>query len=331
MKVLVTGGAGYVGSSTARHLLSTGHAVVVLDNLSKGHVAAIPSNVLVRGDVADRALVGRLLAEHSIEAVIHFAGVIDVGESVRDPGLYYESNVATPLSLLQAMREHNVCRFVFSSSAATYGAPPVVPIVEDSPLEPRNPYGYTKLVVERMLRDFSHAYGLGHVILRYFNASGASSDGAHGEDHRPESHLIPIALSTLLGQRETLEIYGNDYPTPDGTCVRDYVHVEDLARAHELALRGCPDPGDATPGRIFNVGTGRGHSVREVIRSVERVTGKQVPYRIADRREGDPPRLIASADRLRHELEWRPEHTEIDDIVSSAWTWHREHPDGYAD
>jgi UDP-glucose 4-epimerase len=327
--VLVTGGAGYVGSFAVRELLASGHEVVVLDDLSQGHRDAVRPDLLTVGDVADRALVGSLLREHRIEAVMHFAAATSVEESVRLPLRYYQNNVVATLALLETMLEHEVRRIVFSSSAAVYGEPESSPIEEDAPKEPTHPYGLTKLVVERMIQDFSRAYGLAHVLLRYFNASGASVDGSHGEDHDPETHLIPIVLQVPLGQREALQVYGDDYPTPDGSCVRDYVHVEDLARAHELALQACAAAG-APEGRIYNIGTGTGHSVLEVIRSVERVTGQPVPYRVSPRRAGDPPRLVASSRRIREELGWKPAHEELDSIVASAWAWHQAHPAGYA-
>ena len=260
---------------------------------------------------------------------MHFAAATSVEESVRTPLRYYQNNVIATLALLETMLEHDARRIVFSSSAAVYGEPGSFPIEEDAPLEPTHPYGLTKLLGEQMIQDFSRAYGLGYVLLRYFNASGGSADRSHGEDHRPETHLIPIVLQVLLGQREALQVYGEDYPTPDGACVRDYIHVEDLARAHELALGECSEPGRETGGGIYNVGTGAGHSVLEVIRSVEHVTGRPVPYRVSARRPGDPPRLVASSRRIREELGWIPAHKDLDSIVASAWAWHRSHPEGY--
>jgi UDP-glucose 4-epimerase len=330
MRILVTGGAGYVGGFAARHLLEAGHEVVIVDDLSRGHSEAVPADRLVVGDAGDRALIVRLLAEHRTEAVMHFAASAYVGESVTDPARYWRNNVANTLELLLAMRDCDVRRIVFSSSCAIYGEKAEMPLVEEAPPAPDSPYAFTKFAVERMIRDFARAYGLGHVLLRYFNACGAQPDGTHGEDHRPETHLIPILLQALLGQRECVDLYGDDYPTPDGTCIRDYVHVEDLARAHELAVRACPEPGASPDGSVFNVGTGTGHSVLEVIHAVERVAGKKVPYRVVGRRPGDVPRLVASPDRIRHELGWRPEHAALDDVVRSAWTWHASHPDGYA-
>jgi UDP-glucose-4-epimerase GalE len=328
VKVLVTGGAGYVGSFTVRHLLECGHEVVVLDNLTEGHRGAVPSEILVVGEVADRAAVERLLGERQIEAVMHFAGSTSVAESVRNPAAYYRNNVATTLALLEAMVANRVRRLVFSSTAATYGEPLASPIEEDCPQQPTNPYGFTKLIIERMILDFSRAYGLGHVLLRYFNASGASVDGSHGEDHDPETHLIPLVFRAVAEGRE-LEVFGGDYPTPDGTCIRDYVHVEDLARAHELALRACASPGDEPQGRAYNIGTGKGHSVLEVLQAVEQVTGRPVRYCVTPRRPGDPPELVASSRRLRHELGWKPVHEQLETVVETASAWHRTHPEGY--
>jgi len=330
MRILVTGGAGYVGGFAARHLLAAGHDVAIVDDLSQGHREAVPPERLVVGNIGDRALIARLLERHRVEAVLHFAASAYVGESVADPARYWRNNVANTLELLLAMRDCGVGRIVFSSTCALYGERAEMPLTEETPQDPGSPYAFTKLAIERMIRDFSRAYGLGHVLLRYFNAAGAQSDGEHGEDHRPENHLIPILLQALLGQRECVEVYGDDYPTPDGTCIRDYVHVEDLARAHELALQACPGPGASPDGHVFNIGTGTGSSVLEVIRTVERVTGKQVPFRIADRRPGDAARLVASSDRLRSELGWRPEQATLEEIVRSAWAWHASHPHGYA-
>ena len=326
MRILVTGGAGYVGSFCVRALLEAEHGVVVLDDLRQGHRQALPSGLLVEGDVRDGARVRRLLRERSIEAVMHFAGSTSVPESVENPGLYYDNNLAASLSLLEAMVDAGVSLIVFSSTCAVYQAAEG-PLGEDNPLGPTSPYAATKLAVERMIADFGRANAIGHVLLRYFNAAGASADGSHGEDHDPETHLIPIVLQVLLGRRPHVDVYGDDYPTPDGTCIRDYVHVEDLARAHELALRACPSPG-VDLGRTFNIGTGQGHSVLEVIRAVERVTGLEVPRRTAPRRAGDAARLVASSEKLHHELGWKARH-DLDAIVTSAWEWHRRSPDGY--
>jgi UDP-glucose 4-epimerase len=330
MRVLVTGGAGYVGGFAARHLLARGHDVLMLDDLSQGHREAVPAERLVVGDIGDRALVERLLREHGTEAVMHFAASTYVGESVSDPERYWQNNVANTLALLGAMRRAGVARIVFSSTCSLYGEKAEMPLTEATALDPGNPYAVTKHAIERMIADFARAYGLGHMLLRYFNASGAEPDGRHGEDHRPEAHLIPILLQAALGQRESIDVFGDDYPTPDGTCVRDYVHVIDLAQAHELALCACPEPGASPAGRIFNIGTGTGHSVLEVIHAVERITGHKVPYRVVGRRAGDPPRLVASCERLTGELGWQPRYADLNAIVESAWAWHRSHPEGYA-
>jgi UDP-glucose-4-epimerase GalE len=327
MKLLVTGGAGYVGSHCVRHLCDSGHAVTVLDNLSQGHRAAVdPRAAFVAGDIGDRLTLDRVLSGAAFEGVMHFAAHLNVGESVADPLKYYENNVSRTVTLLAAMRDASVKRMIFSSTAAVYGEPPAVPITEEMPKAPINPYGHSKLAMEWALQDCAAAWGLGSVSLRYFNASGASADGTIGEHHDPEMHLIPLVLQAALGHREHIAIYGRDYPTPDGTCVRDYVHVEDLATAHRLALESI------TSGHAerYNVGTGRGHSVLEVIDAARRVTGLAVPAKDAPRRPGDPPSLYASADKLRRALGWTPCYTEIDAIVASAWKWHSTHPHGFA-
>jgi UDP-glucose 4-epimerase len=331
VRILVTGGAGYVGSFAARHLARAGHQVVVLDDLSRGHRGAVPADMLVVGAIEDRPLLSRLLADRRIEAVLHFAAASQVGESVADPKLYYRNNVVHTLGLLETMLEHGVRRIVFSSTCAIYGEAQSATLAEDSPERPESPYAFTKLVIERMIRDFARAYGMGFVLLRYFNAAGAAPDGSHGEDHHPESHLIPLVLQTLLGQRPELQVFGDDYPTPDGTCIRDYIHVEDLASAHELAVRACPDGVEPSGGMLFNIGTGTGASVLDVIRAAEQVTGRRVPRRVVARRPGDPPRLVAAASRLREELGWRPRYEDLTTIVEHAWAWHRTHPKGYGD
>ena len=328
MRILVTGGAGYVGGFAARHLLASGHDVVVLDNLCTGHREAVPEEILIIGDIGERAVLDRVLSEHRIEAVMHFAASAYVWESVRDPRSYYRNNVVNTLTLLEAMQDQGVTRLVFSSTCAIYAETEQMPLAEDSARDPASPYAFSKLAIERMITDFSRAYGLDYVLLRYFNAAGASPDGSHGEDHRPETHLLPLALQTVLGQRDKLEVYGKDYPTPDGTCIRDYVHVEDLAQAHELAIRTTTDARPET-GRIFNIGTGTGHSVLEVLRTLERVTGKPIPFDMAPRRPGDTARLVASSERIRKELGWKPRYEELDRIAASAWEWHRTHPEGY--
>ena len=334
MKILVTGGAGYVGGFCARALAAAGHEVVVLDDLSEGHPEAAPAGSLVEGDVADREAVGRLLRDRRLEAVLHFAARCYVGESVLDPRRYWRGNVAATLALLEAVIDAGVQRFVFSSTCALHGETNGEPLTEDSPVAPESPYAFTEHAIERMIGDFSRAYGLHAAVLRYFNAAGASPDGAHGEDHEPETHLIPLVLRTLLGRSGPIQVFGHDYDTPDGTCVRDYVHVLDLAQAHEQALAALPGPDEAgAPGgpgtlQLYNLGTGTGHSVLEVIRAAERITGEKVRYELGDRRPGDTARLVASPARARAELGWSPRH-DLDAILESAWTWHRTHPNGY--
>ncbi len=327
MKILVTGGAGYVGSHAARYLDLMGHEIWIYDNLSQGHRAAALPGRLIEGDLHDEAKLTSALREKKIEAVMHFAAFALVGESVSDPAKYYGNNVVGSLSLLQAMRNANVSRIVFSSTTATYGAPERVPIGEDEPQRPINPYGFTKLAIERALDDYAHAYGFAYAALRYFNAAGANPRGDLGEDHHPESHLIPIVLQVALGQRERITIFGDDYPTPDGTCIRDYIHVDDLASAHALALERLT-PGE---GIRLNLGTGRGHSVREVIDACRRVTAREIPTEIGPRRSGDPPELVADSRRARTTLDWAPKYVELDAIVGTAWRWHSAHPQGYAD
>jgi UDP-glucose 4-epimerase len=325
VRVLVTGGAGYVGSHAVRLLERAGHEVVVYDNLAIGHRAAVAAAEIIQGELADRPRLVDTLRSRRIEAVMHFAALACVGESVAEPARYYQNNVAGSLSLLEAMRECGVARIVFSSTTAIYGTPDKMPIGEDAPKLPINPYGFSKLVVERALSDYAQAYGLGYAALRYFNAAGASPDGDLGEDHDPETHLIPNVLLVALGQRPHITIFGDDYPTPDGTCIRDYVHVDDLGAAHVLALAKLA-PGQ---GMQLNLGTGRGHSVREVVDACRRVTGHPIPSRFGPRRPGDPPQLVADASQARRVLGWEPRYTDIESIVSTAWNWHHSHPRGY--
>ncbi len=326
MNILVTGGAGYVGSHAVRMLLAAGHNTLVLDNLSRGHQGAVPPGMLVEGDLADSALVEQVLLEHSIQAVMHFAADSMVGESVADPAKYYQNNVVGSLALLESMRRAGVKNMVFSSSTATYGVPQKQPIDESTPQRPINPYGFSKLVIEQALADYCHAYGFSYVALRYFNAAGASPSGVIGEDHTPESRLIPLVLEVALDKRDTFTLFGTDYPTPDGTCIRDYVHVDDLSRAHVQAL-GQLRPG---VGHCLNLGTGRGFSVREVIDACRRVTGHEIPVIEGERRPGDPPELVADATAAAEVLGWVPRYTDIEEIVATAWHWHRTHPQGYA-
>ncbi len=326
MRILVTGGAGYVGSHAVRRLLAAGHQVWVYDDLARGHAAAVPAGSLIQGSLADEPRLVEALRVHRIEAVMHFAALTLVGESVADPLLYYRNNVCGSLSLLCAMRACEVWRLVFSSTTAVYGAPERQPISEDAPRQPINPYGTSKLMVELMLEDAARAYGLGYAALRYFNAAGASAEGDLGEDHTPETHLIPIVLQAALGRRSHVTIFGDDYPTPDGTCVRDYVHVDDLAEAHLRALERL-EPGQ---GLHLNLGTGRGYSVREVIEACGRVAGRKIRSEVGPRRPGDPAILVADPTRAQKVLGWVPQYDHLDRIVETAWRWHQAHPHGYA-
>ena len=324
MRVAVTGGAGYIGSVVTEVLQGDGHDVLVLDDLSKGHLDAVEVATFLRIDLADRDGVARALGSFDTEAVVHMAASSLVGASVTDPAAYYRNNVVAGLSLLDAMRDSRVGRLVFSSTAAVYGDPARQPIDEHDATQPTNPYGETKLVFERCLRWYAGAYGLSSVSLRYFNAAGATA--AHGERHDPETHLIPLVLNVATGALPYITVFGDDYPTADGTCVRDYVHVEDLARAHVLAMAPLQDPGVC---RAYNLGCGgRGYSVREVIDTAVRVTGRRIPERTAPRRPGDPAVLIASSTRIERELHWRAEHPNLESIVRSAWDWMQERDDG---
>jgi UDP-glucose 4-epimerase len=329
MNVLVVGGAGYIGSHCVRQLQAAGHRPVVLDNLVHGHRAAVPAGVsLHEGNLGDRAFVGRVLRDERIEVVMHFAAYCYVGESVTDPLKYYLNNVSATLQLLQAMLDTGVRRFVFSSTCATFGIPATLPIHEDLPQAPINPYGQTKLDIELALRALAPATGLSFAVFRYFNAAGASEDGVIGEDHHPETHLIPLAIDVATGQRPHLELFGTDYPTPDGTCQRDYVHVDDLSRAHIAAFAQLATPGTQL---FYNLGTGRPTSNREVIRAVERATGRPVKVIEKPRRPGDPPALYADSTKAKRELGWQVKFDSIDAIVATAWRWHSSHPKGYAD
>lgn len=325
MRVLVTGGAGYIGSIAAERLLQAGHDVVVIDNLYMGHHAAVPAEVPFHDiDIRDERGLDRVTREHRFDAVMHFAALTQVGESVEQPARYYDVNVRGGLTLLEAARRAGIPRFVFSSTAAVYGEPERLPIREDDPKLPINPYGETKWVIERALAAYSSRYDLAYAAFRYFNVAGATQ--ARGEDHNPESHVIPLALFTLLGKRERFDIFGTDYPTPDGTAIRDYVHVVDLADAHVAAL----DKLDRSLGAI-NLGTKDGFSVREIVAAVERVTGRELPVVEGPRRAGDPPALIADATRARDVLGWEPVHSTMDEMIGSAWAWFQAHPDGYGD
>jgi UDP-glucose 4-epimerase len=323
-RVLVTGGAGYIGGVVAAQLMQRAYDVVVLDDFSHGCRAAVPNGAtLVVGDLADRASLDRLFREYQIDAVMHFAAFIEAGESMQVPAKYFRNNTANALTLLEAVIAHKIPRLVFSSTAALYGTPERTPIEETAPLQPTNAYGESKLLVERMLDWFNRVHGLRYACLRYFNAAGGA--GEQGEDHHPESHLIPLALQVALGQREKLSIYGTDYPTADGTCVRDYVHVSDLASAHVLVLQALKEKDRL----IYNLGNGRGFSVREVIETARGVTGHPIPAQEAPRRPGDPAVLVASAEKIKKELGWQPEYASLEAIVRSAWEWKRAHPSGY--
>ncbi|TWT92756.1 UDP-glucose 4-epimerase GalE [Stieleria varia] len=326
MNVLVVGGAGYIGSHAVRLLVDAGHDVWVYDNLSRGHRQAVPEGRLIEGELSDRATLVAALRDKQIEAVMHFAAFALVNESVNDPALYYRNNVVAAIDLLDAMREADVKKIVFSSTTATYGEPDVVPIPETTPQKPINPYGFTKLVFEQALADYAAAYGFAYAALRYFNAAGARPDGTIGEDHDPESHIIPIVLQVALGQRDKITIFGDDYATPDGTCVRDYIHVDDLGDAHLRALERL-EPGK---GLCVNLGTGRGTSVREIVEACRAVTGHPIPETMGQRRAGDPPELIADARLAKQLLGWTPKYTDVRQIVETAWNWHKSHPKGYA-
>jgi UDP-glucose-4-epimerase GalE len=325
MRILVTGGAGYIGSHTVRQLITAGHDVTVFDNLEYGHRQAVPAERLVVGDLRDIDHVDNLLVVNRIEAVVHFAAFTYVGESVTNPAKYYTNNLLYSVQLLDRCRRVGVQKFVFSSTCATYGDPETVPITEAEKQQPVNPYGNTKLAFERALADYASAYPFGFCALRYFNAAGAAPDGTIGEDHAPETHLIPLVLQAATGKRPHIEIFGTDYPTPDGTCVRDYIHVDDLAAAHILAL-GKIGPGSKL---AYNVGVGRGYSVREVIATVEDVTGRKVPVKFGPRRAGDPPTLVANANKIRAELGWAPKYDNLKAIIETAWRWHESHPNGF--
>ncbi|MFQ5945954.1 MAG: UDP-glucose 4-epimerase GalE [Anaerolineae bacterium] len=325
MNILVTGGAGYIGSVVAAQLLDAGHGVVVYDSLARGHRSAVPQKAdFIQADLADREALGSALSDHRTEAIMHFAALIESGESMETPATFFHNNVGGTANLLDMASDHGVERFVLSSSADIYGVPVRERIRETDPLEPINPYGESKLLVERMLAWTERIHGLRYASLRYFNAAGATAE--RGEDHRPESHLIPRVLAVALGQQDRLEIFGTDYPTPDGTCVRDYIHVSDLAEAHLLALEALKN-GSV----VFNVGTGRGHSVREVLETARRVTGHPISSTERPRRPGDSPVKIASPERIQAELSWRPRFPELESILETAWRWRRDRPHGYPD
>ncbi|MCR4817795.1 MAG: UDP-glucose 4-epimerase GalE [Fretibacterium sp.] len=329
MAVLICGGAGYIGSHNVKAFLARGEEVIVLDNLWTGHRAAVPEGVkFFEGDVRDGSLLDRIMGEHSIEAVIHFCACSLVGESMEKPLLYFNNNVGGMQSLLEAMQRGGVDKIVFSSSAAVYGEPKRVPILEDDETNPTNPYGESKRMMERMMHWVSRKHGIRYVSLRYFNVAGAFRDGSIGEDHRCETHLVPLILQVPLGKRDHVTVYGNDYPTKDGTCIRDYVYIEDLAEAHLLALKYLRDGGES---QIFNLGSGDGYSVMEMVNAAREATERDIPIEMGTRRAGDPARLVADSTRARTVLGWSPKVTSMKDIIASAWRWHSAHPNGYGD
>ena len=329
MAILVCGGAGYIGSHVTRALIDSGEDVIVLDNLQTGHVDAVHEKAkLVLGDLRDGEFMERVFSENKIDGVIDFAAFSLVGESVSEPLKYFENNFYGTLCLLKAMRKHNVNKIVFSSTAATYGEPENIPILETDKTFPTNPYGESKLAVEKMLKWCDKAYGIKYTALRYFNVAGAHPEGNIGEDHDPESHLIPIILQVALGKREHIGIFGDDYPTEDGTCIRDYIHVMDLADAHILALKRLNNGGDSA---IFNLGNGEGFSVKQVIEVARKVTGHAIPAVVSPRRAGDPAKLVATSAKAMKELNWTPKFDSLDKIIETAWNWHKNHPNGYED
>lgn len=328
MKLLVTGGAGYIGSHTVRALLTAGYEVIVLDNFSRGHRSAIPADVsYIAMDIANPE-VENILKKNKIEGIMHFAAHSQVGESMVHPSIYYENNVVGSYRLIEAARRAGIRHFVFSSTAAVYGEPDSIPIIETASLAPTNVYGRTKLMIEQILKDYSDSYGMHYVALRYFNAAGADESGVIGEDHTPETHLIPLVLATALGQRKEITVFGTDYDTADGTCIRDYIHVNDLAQAHVLAMKYLKEGGNSI---AFNLGSGHGFSVKEIIETAKRVTGIDFPVSYGSRRAGDPSVLVASSDLIKRLVGWNPQYSNVDKIIGDAWQWHQQHPYGYGD
>ena len=325
MRILATGGAGFVGSAVVRELLARDYEVWAFDNLSKGHRQAIPADRLIEGDLSDRELLIKVFRQRGIDVVMHFAASIEVGESVKNPRHYYHNNIVNSLTLLKAMMDASVKKILFSSTAAVFAPITDGPLTEDSPKEPASPYAFSKYAIERMIEDFCTAYGLGYCILRYFNACGGSSNGRYGEDHAPETHLIPLVLQVPLGRRESITVFGSDYDTSDGTCIRDYIHVDDLADAHIRAVDAVI-PGK---GSKYNIGTGSGNSVLEVINAAEEVVGREINKRFSDRRPGDTDMLVAASERIKKELGWEPKYLSLKEIIDSAWKWHNNHPNGY--
>lgn len=329
MAILVLGGAGYIGSHAVDQLVNKGYEVVVVDSLFTGHKAAVHEKAkFYKGDIRDKEFLNNVFEQESIDGVMHFAAFSLVGESVEKPLMYFNNNVYGMQVLLEVMKDHDVKHIVFSSTAATYGEPEVVPISEDMPTNPKNPYGESKLMMEKMMKWCDNAYGMKYVALRYFNVAGAKADASIGEDHDPETHLVPIILQVALGQRDSLKIFGDDYATPDGTCIRDYVQVEDLIAAHILALEylKAGNPSDA-----FNLGSNDGYSVKEMLEAARAVTGKEIPAEVVPRRAGDPAQLVAASEKARSILGWEPAYTDIKDIIRTAWNWHVSHPHGYED
>ena len=324
--ILVIGGAGYIGSYMCKYLAEKGYNPIVLDNFICGHKQAVKWGSLYEGSMADRSLLSRIFSENRISAVMHFAAFSYVGESVAVPAKYYMNNVANTINLLNIMLENEIPNFIFSSSCATYGEPVEIPITEKHPQNPINPYGRTKLMVEQVLDDYQSAYGLNYSALRYFNAAGADPDGEIGEDHSPETHLIPLVLQTALGQRETINIFGDDFPTRDGSCIRDYIHIADLASAHLLALERLFN---GLPGGKYNLGNGDGFTVKEVISAASSVVGKDIASKVVERRSGDPATLIGSSEKAEKELGWRPQYGELHTMIETAWKWHSNNPHGY--
>ncbi|MCF0156727.1 MAG: UDP-glucose 4-epimerase GalE [Veillonella sp.] len=328
MKILVTGGAGYIGSHTVRALIKAGHTPVIVDNFSRGHRDAVPAGVTcLEMDIADPNM-AQVMKEHGIEGVMHFAAHSQVGESMVNPAIYYENNVVGSWKLIESARQAGVKHFVFSSTAAVYGEPEVVPIKEDATLNPTNVYGRTKLMIEQTLKDYSDIYGMTYVALRYFNAAGADPSGEIGEDHTPETHLIPLVLSAALGTRDNITVFGTDYDTADGTCVRDYIHVNDLADAHVLAMNYLAE---GKPSTVFNLGSGNGFSVKEIIDTAKEVTGVDFAVAYGERRAGDPSTLIASSQKIKDTLGWNPQFSNVKNVIADAWKWHQGHPAGYDD
>jgi len=324
--ILVVGGAGYIGSHMAKCLSANGYVPIVLDNLDRGSRQTTKYGPFFEGSMNDASLLQKIFSEYPVAAVMHFAAFCYVGESMKQPAKYYQNNVVNTLALLECMVEKNIGNFIFSSSCSIYGEPVETPITEDHPKKPINPYGRSKLMVEQILHDFRRAYGLESICLRYFNAAGADPDGEIGEDHDPETHLIPLVLKTALGQRPHIDIFGDDYPTPDGTCIRDYIHIEDLARAHLLALERLLT---GLPGGQYNLGNATGYSVKQVIEIARSVTNKEIPARVVERRPGDPAVLISSSEKAIRDLGWKPKFPDLEAIMETAWAWHKNNPNGY--